>query len=135
MNTSINLSEESLFNRLFKYINVISVCKNGLVNQITEFETFLLIEFMLMDETWRYKRFSKTGRQLIRDKLVVDSPVKKQYTQQALNNKIYALHKKGFLVKHELTQEYELAYFLQVLLDNLKKGKDTNQTVNLVIQL
>jgi hypothetical protein len=85
---------------------------------------------MMLDDTWRYRRFSKLARQSIRNNMTEHNTEKKTYTQQSLNNKIYMMHRKGFLHKNELTMEYELMPALQSFLDDLNNlDRDVRMTI------
>lgn len=114
----IDLSKESKYRRLMKFIDILNAADISGATRLNPGEKVALVEFMLLDESFRYRRFHSYARKLVRDSLS-----KRGYRQTIsnMNNRLYNLEIKGFLFR-DVDEELHLKPSIQKMLDMFNTG-------------
>lgn len=114
----IDLSKESKFRRLMKFIDILNAADITGASKLNPGEKITLVEFMLLDESFRYRRFHSYARKLIRESLA-----ERGYRQtiSIMNNRLYNLEIKGFLFR-DVDEELHLKPSIQKMLDMFNSG-------------
>lgn len=114
----IDLSKESKYRRLMKFIDLLNAADISGATRLNPGEKVALVEFMLLDESFRYRRFHSYGRKLVRESLA-----KRGYRQTIsnMNNRLYNLEIKGFLFR-DIDEELHLKPSIQRMLDMFNTG-------------
>lgn len=114
----IDLTKESKYRRLMKFIDVLNAADISGASKLNPGEKVALVEFMLLDESFRYRRFHSYARKLVRESLS-----KRGYRQTVsnMNNRLYNLEIKGFLFR-DVDEELHLKPSIQRMLDMFNTG-------------
>ena len=89
------ISRRDFLYKFFELWNLIQ----GKKYKLTEKEVILLVEFMLLDEKYKYFRFNTKAKKVVRDKLKKDTNW--VVSDQNLSQLLAALEKKGVIKKDE----------------------------------
>ena len=114
----IDLSKESKYRRLMKFIDLLNAADISGASKLGPGEKVTLVEFMLLEDTFRYRRFHSYGRKLVRESLT-----QRGYSQTIsnMNNRLYNLEIKGFLFR-DVDEELHLKPSIQKMLDMFNTG-------------
>jgi hypothetical protein len=101
-----------------KFIDILNAADISGATRLNPGEKVALVEFMLLDESFRYRRFHSYARKLVRDSLS-----KRGYRQTIsnMNNRLYNLEIKGFLFR-DVDEELHLKPSIQKMLDMFNTG-------------
>lgn len=129
----VTIPNKGLSERVFwrKLVRFFAALNSNPDNNLTATELDILVEFLMLPIKFEHQLFGKVAKQKVRQACKKSGW---EMSRMNLNNKIYGIEKKGYIVKDEDRINY-LAPYLKKIWTNVKSSDSDNFTAQLSLVL
>jgi hypothetical protein len=122
-----NFSEKEIYSKILEFLSTLNPDPD---KRLQDTEVKLLVEFLTLPEKYKYYRFATPSRTRVQKNAAADGWV---ISRTNLNNKLYKILEKGYLVRDEDSVIY-LDPSVRSILDKLANKEEVSITLNFSLE-